>query len=550
MAYRRYSFEVWDNEENVTRDIVRDALELSKLELKERSFYGPYLEQYPIMVDEQAPRYRMDDLRDHDSPACTDSNNVFLSTEGTVKIIKQGMANARNNHINLYGNNIVDNLNTIIAHEYIHIVCQHRRILEKFKTMTGPEQTCAILAADIEANRGHMVSKDSAVYLCGVTDDKFPETKKDKYFHEIYATLLKQYNEQRQLMEQLAQMLKDAGMDGMGEDNNNSEGEENGQKGDKNQGQVQGKPQGNDSNSKENNGSTTISSVNRQQNSGEDIDSNGGKWEELTQDKIEESIKNASKIVDEVNKEVNGDERGIGLESPYVQYKPELTANQMIEDNYKRWNKKEVKKELAKLKGLIKGTVSKNREKTYARPSRRPLTGAGSLIRKGVKYEKSYSPKVLIAMDSSGSMQSTTMKEVACAIENIFKDLGKPKAGSYICKHESNVSDTMPMRQWKKVVDSYRPCGGNCFTHVVEEANKLGVDVVINIGDGQDCIVRGDYSSASIDTFKNNNRKWYDVLVTSKNNNSYYREEAEHDKQQGFEREAIYLGDEITKYLK
>ena len=148
-------------------------------------------------------------------------------------------------------------------------------------------------------------------------------------------------------------------------------------------------------------------------------------------------------------------------------------------------------------------------------------------------------------------MCSTTMKEVACAIENIFKDLGKPKQGSYICKHESNVSDVKPMRQWKEVVESYYPSGGNCFLHVLEKANELGVDVVLNIGDGQDTIYRDYYDNAevAVNKFKNAGRKWFDVLVTSKNENKYYKEEAYYDEKKGLHREGIYLGDKISKYL-
>ena len=87
--------------------------------------------------------------------------------------------------------------------------------------------------------------------------------------------------------------------------------------------------------------------------------------------------------------------------------------------------------------------------------------------------------------------------------------------------------------------------------HVLEKANELGVDVVLNIGDGQDTVYReyGGDGSAEINKFKNAGRQWFDVLVTSKNENKYYKEEAFYDEQKGFHREGIYLGDKITKYL-
>lgn len=566
---------------SVTTQDIKDALWFALKDMRELSYYGPMIDRYPVMVDEGMPNKAMRMLKEHDSPACTDSNNVYFSTEIFIKNWNEWQSRVTDRDANW---SLVDNIAALLAHEYTHVLCQHNRIGQEYENKSAMEQHCHIIACEIEANRGHMVKNSenkhgywshsygqrNVIHYVGVTDEQYPETKNDKYYPQIYATLLNNAKKYQKQMEQAMSMIKDLfasmGMEGnekslqkasknaskAGSGSGKGMGIKISQKGaeneNDNQGQAPDESQGNKDNSNEMGNALSVNSVNRQQNENKS-ESENSEWN-LTQEEIEKSIQNAMKVQQTIVKEqAPGSEAGYGLESPYIEYKPELTQQEMLEADYGRWHQAEVKKELAKLKGLIRGTISKNRESTYARPTRRPISGSGGLIKKGVRYEKSYSPKVLIAMDSSGSMCSTTMKEVACAIENIFKDLGKPKVGSYICKHESNVSDVKPMFRWKEVVESYYPSGGNCFAHVVEEANKLGVDVVLNIGDGQDTITRSGYSESAVAKFKNANRKWFDVLVTDKGENRYYREESEYDENNGFHREGIYLGNKISKYL-
>lgn len=540
-------------EPTYTQEQVREAIPFAIKKLSEESYYAPLIERYPVLVDEQVPKMQRHDIIVNESCACTDANNVYVLTDEMVKHFKSMTDTFKDGDTD---RNLIDNVASILAHEYTHVLCQHKKIGNAMGKITKAEANCFLLACEIEANRGHMVDinqrgwneKHTMVYRAGVTDNDIPETKKDKYLPQIYATLLRMYKEQEQKFKQLLQQI--ANNDMADAVNGGQKGNQNGKK---NKNKVQGESQTGTDSGEMVDDATDNDSVNRQQNGNgkEDKDESESEWNELTQEQIEESIKNVESETERAHDERPGDETGIGLESPYCEYQPELTPKENLERNYERWHEKQVKKELAKMKGLIRGNISKNREKTYARPTRRPITGSGGLIRKGVRYEKSYSPKVLIAMDSSGSMCSTTMKEVACAIENIFKDLGKPKTGSWICKHESNVSDVKPMRQWKEVVESYYPSGGNCFLHVLEKANELGVDVVLNIGDGQDTVYReyGGDGSREINKFKNAGRQWFDVLVTSKNENKYYKEEAYYDEQKGFHREGIYLGDKITKYL-
>lgn len=546
--------------ENYNIKDVKEAIGYAVEELTEHSYYAPLVERFPVLIDEQVPRKQMDILRKNDAPMCTDSNNVYVSSELLIKTLNEAKDEAKKVGGD-YELGMVPNIASILAHEYTHILCQHVRIGRELgrKRITRMEQTCHVIACEIEANRGDMVKNyrddyryrwcaENATWTIAVTDDRFPETKKDKYYPQIYATLLKMYKERQQLMEQLMQMVSDLFA--------SDEAEGDGTEGENGSSLKKAKETKDGSGGS---GKDKKDGKDGKKGGGVSMKMKGDKSEEgeksnpedfgLTQEQIEQSIKDAMEVTNKIAEEGKGVDAGYGLESPYIEYVPGEEPQEMLKRDYERWHRDEVKRELKKLKGLIKGTVSKNREKTYARPTRRPIS-TGTLIRKGVRYEKSYSPKVLIAMDSSGSMHSTTMKEVACAIENIFKDLGKPKQGSYICKHESYVTGTKPMFRWKEVVESYRPSGGNCFAHVVEEANKLGVDVVLNIGDGQDTITRGGYSEKCVNEFNNAGRKWFDVLVTNKGENQTWRDEAEYDENNGFHRDAIFLGDEITKYLK
>ena len=130
---------------------------------------------------------------------------------------------------------------------------------------------------------------------------------------------------------------------------------------------------------------------------------------------------------------------------------------------------------------------------------------------KGHKRASRSLPKILLAMDSSGSMCSATMKQIASAIADIFDTCGRPTEGCYICKHTHKVSEVKPLKQWKTVAESFYASGGNDFSAVMEKALELGVDVVLNVGDGQDYCIR-DYDTTKKAVAKG--LKWYDCNVT------------------------------------
>lgn len=550
----------WDLEyrhgRHYTQQDVKDALVFAIEDLRNRSYYAPLMDRFPIRYDEQIPKATMRDIESYQTCACADENNVYLSTAKFAEIMNEFIDEFESGGAGMTrrecGLDLIANITALIAHEYMHILCQHMQISKRMKLHTELERDTLLVAADIEVNRGHMIEEWTAVYQHGATDTRFPETKPCKFLPEIYATLLKNAKNNMEKIQEMAEQIKDmkmsmnSGKSGKSTSSSSTKGKENANV--QNQGQVP-EPNANDNGKDNEKNSTTGTGLENKKEDGNKAES---QMMTLTEEQIKKSIEEANKVCNSVVKERSqddGNEYAFGLEAAATEYDPTLTPQQNLEKAYKRWEKVNVKKELKKLKGLIRGEISKNKEKTYARPSRRATPGSG-LIKKGVKNEKSYSPKILIALDSSGSMNGTTMKQVACAIENIFKDLGKPKVGSYICMHESYVSDVTPMRNWKKVVEAYRPSGGNCFERVVEKANELKVDVVLNVGDGQDCCRRHDDENNPCDEFTNAKRQWFDILVSPKSENSCYERERSYDKTRGFDREAIYLGDKILEALK
>lgn len=540
-SYRKY-----------TANNVKSAIKTAIDYMTTYSYYGPLIERFPIKVDDEMIQDAIDSIEANNSCACADSNNVFISTK-----LMADMINADIDYKGAeYNCDLRDNVITIIAHEYSHILARHSdigvRLAAKYNNKPPKVVWYAHLyACEVEANRGHCVDSSTAVYACGITEDDYPDVKKLKYYPELFEWFLKQNKDiQQKLMKMLEKVAKD--MEANDQMNSDGNGGTSGDKNDKDKNGEKDKSNNERGESLKDKSARDTGSKNSNDTSKNDKGKDKGDdedddWEELTKEQLQKAIDNASESCHDIQ---GNSERGLGLEDSTVPFKVELTQKERLEKEYDRWEEKRVKNEFKKMKGLIKGVTSKNREHTYARPTRRPIDGSSNLIKKGVRYEKSYSPKVLIAMDSSGSMCSTTMKEVACAIENIFKDLGKPKDGCYICKHESDVSDIRPMREWKTVVESYYPCGGNDFVKVAKAANKLGVDVVLNIGDGQDVLNRGNNMNETCRQFVGNGRKWFDVLVTSKGDNQYYKRESEYDRNVGFNREPIYLGNELKKYLK
>lgn len=515
------------------------------------SYYGPVLKAFPIKVkgEDKFPPLIDENLKEHDTFACTDGTYVYFKPETLKENVHRLIS--ENEEMKKYDDNPVVNIATVLSHEYTHIICQHHRIglelMKKYKNkVPEPIWQCHSIACEIEANRGDEVSPGSVIYQCGVTDKSYPGLERCRYYTEIFEELLNRYNDNQELMNKLMNKLgeeyanKGNKGDGNGKDNTSGDGD-----GDKDKAQNK---------SQAGSGSGEETGNGQSRGTGQD----DRKTWNITKEEVEQALKNMKEITDKIEAdEGGGNQHSLGLDGG-VEYKSTATAEEMYREALARWEEKNVKNELRKLKGHMRGSLNTTRHATYARPTRRPMNSS-TLIQKGVRKEKSENPKVLIAMDSSGSMSGTVMKTVATAIKNIYEDLGKPK-GSYICNHNHDIQTKDKLENWRKVVSTYRPSGGNDFSKVADLANKLKVDVVINIGDGQDIVCRDgtySYSSHKIESmpkiakeFVAANRKWVDVLVVSRGSMEYYTREKEEDENAGFHREGIFLGENITKYIR
>lgn len=512
---------------------IRKGLLYAVYDMVTLSYYGPYVDRYPIIEDGEIDKATMEGLDENDTCACTDGTRVCFSAERAVEFFKKGMEK--------YGKTyeVANEVRAVLSHEYTHILCEHQAIAEAICRKYGDGRKvpaavaeCHTLACEIQANRGAGVAHDTNVWKQGVTDEQFPETKGLYTYSEIFSALLQSYNEKQKLIKKLVQMVKDMIGDELVEKAQGKSGKGKGkEKGKKENGQGQEQGQG----------------------QGEGIQM--PKTEEaeerlLSPEEIADILKKAESAEQEVYEELSEFGGGYGLDA-VSDNKLELNPDKKLSTEFKRWDEQRIKKELKRMKGYVRGSLSRERQASYSRPSRRNIDPNSTLIRKGVKKGNSLMPKVLVAMDSSGSMGGTPVTTVATAIGNLFKDLGRPTEGCYIVKHHHECSKPQPLSKWKEVVESFYPSGGNCFNNVVRLANELNVDVVFNIGDGCDCCVRGYNNDMDKDCkeFKAAGRKWVDTLIFDKKENGYFDSEYHYDADKGFEREILQLGSKIVEYL-
>lgn len=476
-------------------------------------YYAPYLDNFPVMFEDEFSKSTKDHVEEVDTFATTEGSKIYIESNRAAKFMNECMSD--------YGNtdNIAQECAAFLSHEYTHILCEHHAIGEALARRYNDKVpsgvwTCHMLACEIQANRGSEVKKNTFVYRRGVTEDSFPETKGVYTYNEIFAILLKQFNKERKKMSQLAKQIVDMMTRDVKRKNGGGSKDKNGSgDGKKKQETIESK---------------------------------------LTDEEIKEALNKAKDAEQEVYEELSQYGGGYGLEKG-DDNKLQLRPDSKLKTEHKRWDEQRIKNELKRMKGYVRGSFAKERSKSYSRPSRRNIDPSSSLLRKGIKSTNKTMPRVLVAMDSSGSMGGTPVTVVATAIGNLFKDLGRPMDGCYIVKHDTRCSDPEPLRNWERVVESFRPCGGNCFNNVVKLANELKVDVVFNIGDGCDSCIRNYDNQDKLDgackEFVINNRTWVDTLIVNKSENSYFDSEYTFDEKRGFARDILQLGAKIEEYL-
>ena len=523
------------------------------------TLYARLIERFPIIMENIPPVYKQK-LDDLDTCAMTIGDLVFLDTENLARVLTE-LRSEYYAHDDKYCYwDAVEEVESILAHEYTHILCQHVRQGQRFFDSNNRESKYVrafMMACEIEANRGYMVNRRSVMYGVGVTEETFPSTKEAKYLPEIYQILKKEFGksinevksekeekeekeEQKQGEKQQNQKSPSEGsktsqdeqkqkdgsdtnsesknaQTGENEPNSskNNSGEES--KGDKGE-------EGKEKTSKNSQSSESENSQTQQSSEGEEeagsrplngkqvkairqmLSHEGTNTEErmVATDLVSSTDESEEEFMDEILESLGMSTGSANACKDYLKLSPRGKLDAFNES----WKANNIRSELAKLKGVIEGTVARERTRTYARQSRKE--GEGGLMRKGVKRGTRSCPRILLALDSSGSMSVTTMTSVASAIAEIFKTCGRPTKGCYICKHNHRVSKPLPMKQWEKVAQSFYADGGNDFTKVMEEALTLGVDVVLNVGDGWDYTNRNESATRR---FTKAGIKWYDVNV-------------------------------------
>lgn len=441
--------------------------------------YSILSKKFPLYTDSCVPPAAMDNLKSNHTPACADERHVYFSCEMFKELWEEGINKAVGNGP-VASNNAWDMENSIIMlliHEYTHIVMEHCKRLKAFaKRSKNTENIYTYtLACEIEANRGWDMPQDTYTYKIGVTEDTFPECKDVHGLTNIYNALKKAHGND---IDDYASQAKASSKGKSGKDEEENKGTE------KKQGNAQ----------KSENGTSTLSKE---------------------QKKALEKIVKGQHSEQLMEQEGNNDKEGKGTsisggKSDGLLEKEYGSTLEALEEFNSRELQRDIATDLLKLKGVLTGEdVAMSRVKTYSRPARR--AGEGSLMRKGVKRGNHKSPRVLIALDCSGSMSDTTTAEVMSTCASIIKATGTKVSGSYICTHDEHVAHMSPLHEWENVVKLFRPYGGNCFNDLLKRALQLDIDVVIDLGDGYDAIT----DERSLKKAKEKKLKWVDVIVNS-----------------------------------
>lgn len=484
------------------------------------SIYSFISREMPLICDEKIPPRVVYLMSKVGTCSCTNGRNVFFSSELFVKMIrdmadKMSIRHATTGvgreydktsypHVDLY-----QDIQNILFHEYTHILCRHPNRLVRFVSSSNNDKHIETyrLAQEIEANRGHCICKGNLSYDIAVTEDAFPETKGVVGLNNIYEVLLRTYGN---------------GIESVASGKSSSKGSSGKKLSEEQKEAIRRTLSSNDG--KENNQQSGSTSTKNGDEEGEK-DASGSpenKYEEPKNHDGEDGEDNEGKSAS-----YGGLETTVNL--PPINDIDELSVDDIISRERQRVMKKFFDGQKLKLKGMLSGAdVAVGREQTYSRPSRKDYSGNGGLMLKGSKRGKVKSPKVLIAMDSSGSMDGTTSTEVLTSIDALLKVIGKSSKGSWVCMHDNEVSEPLPLHRYKEVVSKFAAEGGNDFDKVLKLANKLGVDLVLNVGDGYDIITEW----GEIEKANRRGLRWVDVIIVEDDDKSVSERMMDHERNQ------------------
>lgn len=467
--------------------------------------------QFPVIFDDKLPAMDKFNLDQHDTFSFANQYYVGFSESRALKQIQDYYSD---NNLELSYGELARNIRNVLIHEYGHILLEH--VFEKPKK-TALDAQAQVITAEIETNRG--IDKiDRAKYFDDVivSDDK-PEFEPVKPFitHEAV------YNAVKRLWQDNQNKQEEPKDDDC---SNNGGGGEDQKQDEQNKGQQ--------SQGVENN--TPSNPQTEQENSEQEQD--GGQQE--GQEKKPDHIGTMVQAMRDSASDDNAPQRDLlselGLE-PSKDFKEAKDIKGRLRAIQKLAQNNKIKKALSKIKGELAGELSREKVGTYSRPSRK--VGEDGLMRRGTKRGATKRPKVLIALDASGSMDTTAVQTAATAIKLMARTIGRNRTDVQICSFNTSVIRVARLKNYEQVVENYYPRGGTNFESVVHLAEYNGCDVVICIGDGLDIL--------QPKPFNGKLKKWVDVLITRTDNSENIKqcEYTNFDIDTG-RRETYWLGDD------
>lgn len=525
-----------------SKEEVQEQLDKVIHDLSVAGLYAPMLRRMKVRIDDSRPEVMKRMMDRGESPMCTDGQTIGVSMKNLHRIVNEAKTLWLKSHPDhYYTNELYQEIRNIFIHELTHAICRHsnqgmkifsERYQKSHQKTLNKELACWNIACEIEANRGYGIeSLNSPVYDIGVTDDKYPEAKDARYLLDIFHKVLDNYEDQvakdmEAIKNALEEALKD---DSKGDKSKDGKGD----KSEQTSGQDEQPANADSEGSESEEGSPSTSESGNQKGGSKETPKLGDTEEEQSRrEALMNLIKETMSEGEEGDSEEGFKPEMFDPDAPrnhetvftehgnsYSHGGDDIDGNfdasgrepySLLDEMFDDWKQENLKRAMAKLKGTVTGAVSRNRVATYSRQARRDTSDG--LLKKGHKRERRSSPKILLALDKSGSMSQTSTQRATEAVAEIFDTTGRPTEGCWICLHDGGIRMNKPMKQWKSVVQSFYPSGGNDFTAVIKLANKLGVDVVLNVGDG------GDYTSRdreAVKTFEKAGRQWYDVSIVN-----------------------------------
>ena len=554
-----------------TREEVNHQLEDVMEKQQCAGLYAPLMARINFYIDDEIPPAERKNLRrNHHAPmaAATNDMKIYIDREFLWETVNEASNRYAMKHripvegVRMNTNNLYGEITNILVHELTHTLCQHTHQGKEFFKELGMindegegqiprrEYMSWMMACEVEANRGYGITRGhSPVYEIGVTDTyTYPKARGARYLRDIYKIIYDDYGEQaeddfKEAMKMVKKMIQqaqkeeeaEAGQDAdeATEKDSNNGGNSDGQNGDGSEndteegdGDTSGDAETDDDQGQGQDGEGS-GQQNGSQDSSSDSDDEGDSQSQYSEADRERQQAIAKVLMDKhqqlcervfdpdfdandqnipVSDGMKGNAGGVGGGGIDVSG---MTVDEVLERINHQYKPDVVAKALAHIKGSIVGTVARERVSTYSRQARRD--SSDGLLKKGTKRGSKSMPKILVALDKSGSMSSTTTSQATEALAKIFDITGRPTQGCWICLHDGDVKSVRPFKQWRSVVSGFWASGGNDFSAVVRKANQLGVDVVLNVGDGGDRVCR---DAKATREFAKAGRRWIDINIT------------------------------------